>query len=186
MVINCSVAGWDLHKVLVDNGNQADIIFLHAFDHMGISHSLLKPSDNPLYGFGGKGTFPVGKIELPLSFGVAPNARSDHVTFDIVDMVYPYNAIMGRGSINKFEAVIHRLYLCMKIPGLQGVIIVYGNQQTACNIERDFVPGQRNVHCLTTHREGFEGTRPVIDEKNKGTAPKQRRNEGGTPRPGYA
>jgi hypothetical protein len=77
MVINCSVAGWDLHKVLVDNGSQADIIFLHAFDHMGISHSLLKPSDNPLYGFGGKGTFPMGKIELPLSFGVAPNARSE-------------------------------------------------------------------------------------------------------------
>jgi hypothetical protein len=53
MVINCSMAGWDLHKVLVDNGSQADIIFLHAFDHMGISHSLLKPSDIPLYGFGG-------------------------------------------------------------------------------------------------------------------------------------
>jgi hypothetical protein len=94
MVINYSVAGWDLHKVLVDNGSQADIIFLHTFDRMGISHSLLKPSDNPLYGFSGKGTFPVGKIELPLSFGVAPNARSEQVTFDIVDMVYPYNAIM--------------------------------------------------------------------------------------------
>jgi hypothetical protein len=129
IVINCSVAGWDLHKVLVDNDSQTDIIFLHAFDRMGISHSLLKPSDNPLYGFSGKGTFPVGKIELPLSFGVAPNARSEHVTFDIVDMVYPYNAIMGRGSINKFEAAIHRLYLCMKIPGPQGVITVYGNQQ---------------------------------------------------------
>jgi sRNA-binding regulator protein Hfq len=51
MVINCRVAGWDLHKVLVDNGSQADIIFLHAFDRMGISHSLLKLADNPLYGF---------------------------------------------------------------------------------------------------------------------------------------
>jgi hypothetical protein len=112
---------------------------------MGISHSLLKPSDNPLYGFGGKGTFPVGKIELPLSFDVAPNARREQVTFDIVDMVYPYNAIMGRGSINKFEAAIHGLYLCMKIPGPQGAITVNGNQQAARNIERDFVPGQRNV-----------------------------------------
>jgi hypothetical protein len=84
---------------------------------MGISHSLLKPTDNPLYGFGGKGTFPLCKIELPLSFATAPNARSEQVTFDIVDMVYPYNAIMGRGSINKLEAVIHGLYLCMKIPG---------------------------------------------------------------------
>ena len=43
-------------------------------------------------------------------------------------MVYPYNAIMGRGSINKFEAIVHGLYLCMKIPGPQGVITVYGNQ----------------------------------------------------------
>jgi hypothetical protein len=142
MVINCSVAGWDLHKVLVDNGSQEDIIFLHAFYRMGISHSLLKPSDSPLYSFDGKGTFPVGKIELPLSFGVAPNARSEQVTFDIVDMVYPYNTIMGRGSIYKFEAAIHGLYLCMKLPGPQGAITVYGNQQAACNIERDFFPGK--------------------------------------------
>jgi hypothetical protein len=167
MVINCSVAGWDLHKILVDNGSQADIFFLHAFDRMGISHSLLKPSDNPLYGFGGKGTFPVGKIELPLSFGVAPNARSEQITFDIVDMVYPYNAIMGRGSINKFESAIHELYLCMKISGPQGAITVYGNQQTARNIERDFVPGQRNVHCLTTYREVSEATRPAANDHEK-------------------
>jgi hypothetical protein len=167
MVINCSVVGWDLHKVLVDNGSQADIIFLHAFDRMGISHSLLKPSDNPLYGFGGKGTFPVGKIELPLSFGVAPNARSEQVTFDIVDMVYPYNAIMGRGSINKFEAAIHGLYLCMKIPGPQGAITVYGNQQAARNIERDFVPGQRNIHCLTAQREVPESASPTAKEHDK-------------------
>jgi hypothetical protein len=167
MVINCSVAGWDLHKVLVDNGSQADIIFLHAFDRMGISHNLLKPSDNPLFGFGGKGTFPVGKIELPLSFGVAPIARSEQVTFDIVDMVYPYNAIMGQGSINKFEVAIHGLYLCMKILGPQGVITIYGNQQTTRNIERDFILGQQNIHCLTAQREGFESSRPIADEKVK-------------------
>jgi hypothetical protein len=55
--------------VLVNNGSQADIIFLHAFDRMGISHSLLKPADNPLYGFGGKGTFLVGVTEPPKSLG---------------------------------------------------------------------------------------------------------------------
>jgi hypothetical protein len=143
MVINCRAVGWDLHKVLVGNGSQADIIFLHAFDRMGISHNLLKAADNPLYDFGRKGTFPVGKIELPLSFDMVPSARSEQVTFDIVGMVYLYNAIMGRGSINKFEATIHGLYLCMKILGPQGVITVYGDQQTAWNIERDFVPGQQ-------------------------------------------
>jgi hypothetical protein len=82
-------------------------------------------------------------------------------------MVYPYNAIMGRGSINKFEAAIHGLYLCMKIPGRQGAIIVYGNQQAARNIERDFVPGQRNIHCLTAQREVPEATRPTANELEK-------------------
>jgi hypothetical protein len=134
---------------------------------MGISHSLLKPSDIHLYGFGGKGTFLVGKIELPLYFGVAPNARSEQITFDIVDMVYPYNAIMGRGSINKFEAAIHELYLCTKILGPQGAITVYGNKQTARNIERDFVPSQRNVHCLTTQCEVSEATRPATNKHEK-------------------
>jgi hypothetical protein len=74
---------------------------------------------------------------------------------------------MGRGSINKFKAAIHRLYLCMKISGPQGVITIYGNQQTAHNIERDFVLGQRNVHCLTTQREVPEATRPTANEHEK-------------------
>jgi hypothetical protein len=52
-------------------------------------------------------------------------------------MVYPYNAIMGQGSINKLEAAIHGLYMCMKIPGPQGVITIYGDQQVARNIERE-------------------------------------------------
>jgi hypothetical protein len=82
-------------------------------------------------------------------------------------MVYPYNAIMGRGSINKFEAAIHGLYLCMKILGPQGAIMVYGNQQTARNIERDFVLGQQDVHCLTTQREVSKATRLAANEHEK-------------------
>jgi hypothetical protein len=105
-----------------------------------------------------------------------PNARSQQITFNIVDMVYPYNAIMGCGSINKLEAAIHRLYLCMKIPGPQGVITVYGDQQATRNIERDFVPGQRNIHCLTIECKDNNSSRPTKNKKvnaqlqsNKGT-----------------
>jgi hypothetical protein len=46
-----------------------------------------------------------------MSFGVSPNARTKHITFDIIDMVYPYNTIIGRGSINKLEATIQD-YTC--------------------------------------------------------------------------
>jgi hypothetical protein len=70
-------------------------------------------------------------------------------------------------AINKFEAAIHGLYLCMKIPGPQGTITVYGNQQAARNIERDFIPGQRNIHCLTAQREVLKSASPTAKEHDK-------------------
>jgi hypothetical protein len=58
-----------------------------------------------LYGFGG----------TSLSFGATPNTRTEQIAFNIVDMVYLYNAILDKGSFNKLEVTIHDLYLCMKI-----------------------------------------------------------------------
>jgi hypothetical protein len=55
--------------------------------------------------------------------------------FEIVDMEFPYNAIIGRGTLNVFEAVLHSAYLCMKIPNNQGVISVYGSQEAARRAE---------------------------------------------------
>jgi hypothetical protein len=46
-------------------------------------------------------------------------------------MDYPYNAIIGRGTLNAFEAILHRAYLCMKIPSDQGPIAVHGSQEVA-------------------------------------------------------
>jgi hypothetical protein len=91
---------------------------------------------------------------LPLSLGITQDVRIMWTTFDIVDMVYPYNAIMGRGSINKLEAVIHGLYLCKKILGPHGVITVFRDQQIARNIKRVFVLGQRNLYYLTIENKG--------------------------------
>jgi hypothetical protein len=47
--------------------------------------------------------------------------------FEIVDMEFPYNAIIRRRAINIFEANLHSAYLYMKIPNNQGVIPVYGS-----------------------------------------------------------
>jgi hypothetical protein len=46
-------------------------------------------------------------------------------------MKYPYNAIIGRGTLNAFEAILHPAYLCMKIPSEQGPIAVHGSQEDA-------------------------------------------------------
>jgi hypothetical protein len=55
---------------------------------------------------------------------------------------------LGRGFLNKFEAVIHQAYLCIKIPATLGVITIWGHQNDGHNLERGHTPGQRNVHAL--------------------------------------
>jgi hypothetical protein len=63
-------------------------------------------------------------------------------------MIYPYNAIFGRGLLNTFEAALHSAYLCLKIPVTFGVISVIDSQQEARNIKKGFTPGHKNVHFL--------------------------------------
>jgi deoxyxylulose-5-phosphate synthase len=59
----------------------------------------------------------LGKITMSVTFGYVHNTRTEQVVFDIVDMEYPYNAIIGRGTLNAFEAILHPAYLCMKTFG---------------------------------------------------------------------
>ena len=89
-----------------------------------------------MIGFGGKRIDALGKISLPVSFEGQENARTEYVTFDVVDLYYPYNAIFGRGFVNKFNTTIHMGYLCMKMPTLHGVTTIHGSQKEARNIER--------------------------------------------------
>jgi hypothetical protein len=70
------------------------------------------------------------------------------VTFDVVDLYYPYNAIFSRGFANKFNTVVHMGYLCIKMLALHGIIIVYGSQKEARNIERAIYKSQRNVNSI--------------------------------------
>jgi len=119
----------------VDTESSADIIFSSTFDQMNIDRNLLQPSDIPLIGFGGKRVNALGKIALPVSFEDKSNPRMENVTFNVIEMNYPYLAIYGRGLINKFEVVVHQLYLCMKMPASRGIITVRGNQQLARDIE---------------------------------------------------
>jgi hypothetical protein len=165
MVITTHVDKWDVTRVLIDNDSQVDILFLLAFNQMGFDRKQLKEESKPLYGFGGKRIEPVGSISLSVSFGSLCNTRTEYITFDVMDMNYPYNAIFGRGLLNTFEAALHSSYLCLKISVTLGVIIVHGNQKDARNIEQDFTLGQRNVNCLQDEKS--ESTNDTTANKNK-------------------
>jgi hypothetical protein len=166
MVITSHIDKWDVTRVLVNNDSQAEILFLCTFEQMGLDRKQLKEASKPLYGFGGRRIEPIGSISLPVSFGSLRNTRIEYITFDVVDMNYPYNAIFIRGLLNTFEAALHSLYLCLKVPAALGVISIHDGQKDARNIEQDFVPGHRNVNCLQD--EKAENCNGDVKSKNEG------------------
>jgi hypothetical protein len=135
MVISCVIKGFLVHNVLVDTGSATDIIFAKAFRHMQEPEDKIHDATHPLCGFGGRQIVALGKMTMSVTFGYVHNTRSEQVIFDIVDMEYPYNAIIGRGTLNAFEAILHPAYLCMKIPSEQGPITVHWSQEAAKRAE---------------------------------------------------
>jgi hypothetical protein len=135
MVISCVIKGFLVHNVLVDTSSAADIIFAKAFRQMQELEDKIHDATHPLCGFGGRHIMSLGKITMSVTFGYIHNTGSEQVVFDIVDMEYPYNAIIGRGTLNAFEAKLHLAYLCMKIPSGQGPIAFHGSQEAARRAE---------------------------------------------------
>jgi hypothetical protein len=108
-----------------------------------------------LCGFGGRQIVALGKITMPITFGYVHNTRTEQVVFDIVDMDYPYNAIIGRGTLNAFEAILHPTYLCMKIPSDQGPIAVHGSQEAARRAEGNWTDSKaiHNIDEAKAHQQ---------------------------------
>jgi hypothetical protein len=95
MVISCIIKGFLVHNVLVDTSSATGIIFAKAFRQMQESDDKIHDATHSLCGFGGRQIVVLGKITMPVTFGYVHNIRTKQVVFDIVDMDYPYNAIIG-------------------------------------------------------------------------------------------
>ena len=146
----------------MDNGSSVDILVWQCFVKMGLTEAALKKSQYPLIGFGGKRIEALGKIELNVTFGKGAAQRTEAITFDVVDINYPYNAIFGCNTLVKFAAVIHQSYLCMKLPSAGGIITVFSNQEEARRCEDNASIGNKNVHSIQTQGKDTD----AVDRKS--------------------
>ena len=100
LVVNIRIKDYNMHRVLVDNRSSADILYYPAFQSMGIGKERLIPKNAPLIGFGGTKVLPLGAITLSVVVGNCPRQIAKDVTFLVVDYSSPYNAILGRPTLN--------------------------------------------------------------------------------------
>ena len=89
-----------MHRVLVDNGISADILYYPTLQYMRIDREQLTPINAPFVGFGGTRVFPLGAITLAVRAGDYPRQITREVTFLVVDCLSAYNAILGRPTLN--------------------------------------------------------------------------------------
>ncbi|KAL2253131.1 UNVERIFIED_CONTAM: Retrovirus-related Pol polyprotein from transposon opus [Sesamum indicum] len=81
IIIKLDIANFTVHKVLIDSGSSADIIFKSMIDKMGLENIRLEPVRTPLVGFGGSEVASLGMIELPVSMGDEPKRKTTMVKF---------------------------------------------------------------------------------------------------------
>ena len=105
LVITAVVANKTIHRVLVDNGISADIIFTSAFDKIGIGRERPEPVNTHLRGFSGEKVLPLRSIELVLTLGDPPCQATTTIRFLIVDAPSAYNVLLGRPSLNAIKAI---------------------------------------------------------------------------------
>ncbi|XP_057538103.1 uncharacterized protein LOC130815609 [Amaranthus tricolor] len=99
---------------------------------MKFEEKHLQPLEKPLIGFGGSQVIPLGTIILPVRVGERSESRSLPIRFTVVDLTFPYNAIMGLPLINKIKAAIFPHQLLLQFERDDGKVgILKGDQVTA-------------------------------------------------------
>jgi len=131
LVVTLAIANHKIHRVLVDTGSSADIIYKSAFELMSIGQGKLVPVKGPLVGFSGEQVLPIGSIDLPVMAGTSPQEKTVMVKFLVVEGRSAYNVILGRPALNDLGDVTSTPHLCMKFPTNSGVGVVRGDQRAA-------------------------------------------------------
>ena len=81
----------------MDGGSGLNILYIDTLDAMRIPRSELRLAGSPFHGvIPGAQAYPLGQIDLPITFGSRANFRSKVLTFEVVDFLGSYHAILGR------------------------------------------------------------------------------------------
>ncbi|XP_073119762.1 uncharacterized protein [Henckelia pumila] len=167
LIISATISNFWVKKILVDSGSSADIIFHNAFVKLGISNAQLTPVNTPLVGFSGEIVEALGEVTLPLSLGSYPKRSTKMVKFLVVKASSAYNVILGRPSLNIFQAIGSTYHMKLKFPTPGGVGEALGDHRLA-----------RECHVVTL-RGSSENRKRQVSSEEKPPKPEKLLRENG-------
>ena len=147
LVIRVVVANKTVHRVLIDNGSSADIIFISTFDKMGIGREKLESVNAHLRGFSEE------KVLLWVSttsthFGRPPMPGHNDNKIPHSGGPIGIQHVIGWAFSQCHKGYPFAYHMVIKFPTENGVGIVRGNQQVAreCYLASMKQKAMDNIH----------------------------------------
>ncbi|XP_075663105.1 uncharacterized protein LOC142632617 [Castanea sativa] len=107
LVVTLRIRGYDVKRVMVDQGSGANIMYPDLFKGLNLKLEDLTPYDSPLISFEGKAVIPKGQIRLPVQSG----PKTIDVNFIVVDAYSPYTAIVTKPWLHALGVVSSTLHV---------------------------------------------------------------------------
>ena len=127
LVIVLRIGGYDVKRVMVDQGSAAEIMYPDLFKGLNLRIEDLTPYNSPLVSFEGKVIIPKGQIRLPVQTG----SETVEVDFIVVNAYSPYTAIVARPWLHTLGAVSSTLHQKIKYPSDGKIEEILGDQTMA-------------------------------------------------------
>ena len=127
LVVTLRIGGYDVRRVMIDQGSAAEITYPDLFKGLGLKPEHLTTYSSPLVSFEGKMVVPRGQIRLPVQTGL----DVVEVDFIVVDVFSPYKAIMGRPWLHSLGAISSALHQKVKYSSGCQVLEIVGSQSMA-------------------------------------------------------
>ncbi|XP_068480871.1 uncharacterized protein [Phaseolus vulgaris] len=158
IVISLITAGRTVHRVLVDQGSSADVMFWPTFEKLQLSPDQLRPYGGCLYGFVGDQVEVRGYIELRTTFTDGLVSRTEKIRYLVVNALSAYNILLGRPTLNRTGAVPSTRHMKVKLPSMEGMIItIRSDQKEVKKCYENSLKNKRYVcHVSTTPPPGVE------------------------------
>ncbi|XP_072147935.1 uncharacterized protein [Setaria viridis] len=139
-----------LSKLLIDGDSSRNIIFIETLKCMDFNFERLLPCEDPFYGIvPGKGSYPIGRVILPVKFGTQDNYRTKHLTFEVANFKTSYHAILGKLMLAGFMAIPNHTYLVLKMPAPYGILSVYDDVETSYKCDTEAVQLANTLEYMT-------------------------------------
>jgi len=122
IVVSLITAGRKVHRVLVDQGSSADVMFWPTFTKLQLPLDQLRPYGGCLYGFAGDQVEVRGYIELRTTFTDEAASRTEKIKYLVVNAPSAYNILLGRPTFNRIGVVPSTRHMKVKLPSMEGVV----------------------------------------------------------------